>query len=61
VVFLCLKAGKKKGVKIVHFEINKELPVPDFSGKPLKIPEKSQLVEIEVPANQSLKIVIKPI
>ncbi len=45
----------------MHFEINKELPVPDFSGKPLKIPEKSQLVEIEVPANQSLKIVIKPI
>lgn len=44
----------------MRYEINKTIPVPNCENKPLKI-NTPQLIEIEVPANQPLKIVIKPV
>ena len=44
-----------------HYKINKTAPVPNRENKPLVLRKTPQLIEIEVPANQPLKIVVKSI
>ena len=45
----------------MRYKINKTAPVPNYENKPLKLFKTSHLIEIEVPANQPLKIIIKPV